>query len=185
MSSDSDLVQLAQFLADDLDIIDECGLTFLHVFPFSPRPGTPASRMPQVSGAAIRDRARRLRDKGKAKLDQFLSAEVGARRSILVETEATGRTEHFAPVKFIQALMPGAIVAGTITGRGANHLAHAAAISRAESAIEAAPPRARGDRWLGLPGSGDEDLHRFLDVAVRALDDRGLEGRADEACVVS
>jgi threonylcarbamoyladenosine tRNA methylthiotransferase MtaB len=105
-----------------LDIVEECGLTFLHVFPFSPRPGTPAARMPQVDKALIRERARRLRNKGKERLDQFLSTEIGARRSILVETDATGKTEHFAQVKFTQTLKPGAIVSGTVTGRGPDHL---------------------------------------------------------------
>jgi threonylcarbamoyladenosine tRNA methylthiotransferase MtaB len=105
-----------------LDIVDECELTFLHVFPFSPRPGTPAARMPQTDKTVINDRARRLRDKGKERLNIFLSSELGARRSILVETDLTGRTEHFAPVRFAQRLVPGAIVRGTVTGRGADHL---------------------------------------------------------------
>jgi threonylcarbamoyladenosine tRNA methylthiotransferase MtaB len=111
-----------EMFSRSLDIVDECGLTFLHVFPFSPRLGTPAARMPQLDKRVIHDRARALREKGKAKLDAFLSAEVGSRRSILVETEATGRTEHFAPVRFTQRLAPGAIVAATVTGRGLDHL---------------------------------------------------------------
>jgi threonylcarbamoyladenosine tRNA methylthiotransferase MtaB len=105
-----------------LDLVDECGLTFLHVFPFSPRPGTTAARMPQVAKSVIHDRARRLREKGKAKFDAFLSAELGSRRSILVETDATGRTEHFAPVRFAQRLTPGAVVSATVVGRGSDHL---------------------------------------------------------------
>ena len=66
--------------ARSLDLVDECGLTQLHVFPFSPRPGTPAARMPQVAGDAIKDRARRLREKGEQALRRHLDDEIGARR---------------------------------------------------------------------------------------------------------
>src|SRR6516225_4975423 len=79
------------------DLIGSCGLTFLHVFPFSPRPGTPAARMPQVAGAAIKERARRLRAAGKAALQRRLHAEVGAIRDVLIESESQGRTEHYLP----------------------------------------------------------------------------------------
>jgi threonylcarbamoyladenosine tRNA methylthiotransferase MtaB len=105
-----------------LDLVDECGLTYLHVFPFSPRPGTPAARMPQADKKVIRDRARRLRDKGRARLDHFLASEIGNRRSILIESEDTGRTEHYAPVRFSQLMSTGAVVTATVTGRGPNHL---------------------------------------------------------------
>ena len=99
-----------------------CGLTYLHVFPFSPRPGTPAARMPQLPKPLISERARRLRAKGEERLERFLEREVGATRQVLVETADTGRTEHFAPVKFAAAMTPGAIVTAEITGRGAGHL---------------------------------------------------------------
>jgi threonylcarbamoyladenosine tRNA methylthiotransferase MtaB len=111
-----------EMFENSLNLADQCGLTFLHVFPFSPRPGTPAARMPQVDKSVIKDRARRLRAKGKARLDEFLNREVGATRSVLVETAATGRTEHFAPVKFSQTMRPGAIVSALISGRGPDHL---------------------------------------------------------------
>jgi len=107
---------------NSLRIVEECGLTYLHVFPFSARPGTPAARMPQLAKPIIQERARRLREKGKARLDTFLGQEVGASRSILIETESTGRTEHFAAVKFVQRMSAGAIVRATVTGRGADHL---------------------------------------------------------------
>src|SRR5262249_37576581 len=71
----------------------------LHVFPFSPRPGTPAARMPLVARDVIKERARRLRDKGAQALRRHLDREVGARRSVLVETQEMGRTEHFTPVR--------------------------------------------------------------------------------------
>ena len=107
---------------NSLNIVDECGLTYLHVFPFSPRPGTPAARMPQLERAIIKARAALLRDKGQARLEAFLASEVGAVRQVLVETGAMGRTEHFAQVKFAQVMTPGAIVRAHVTSRGPAHL---------------------------------------------------------------
>ena len=78
--------------ARSLDLVAECGLTHLHVFPFSPRPGTPAARMPQLPGPVIKERARRLREAGAAALAAHLAAEVGARRRVL--TERGGRRPH-------------------------------------------------------------------------------------------
>ena len=107
---------------NSLRIVEECGLTYLHVFPFSARPGTPASRMPQLPKSVIQERARALRERGRQRLDAFLGSEVGALRSILVETESSGRTEHFASVKFAQRMSAGAIVRAKVTGRGNDHL---------------------------------------------------------------
>jgi threonylcarbamoyladenosine tRNA methylthiotransferase MtaB len=84
-----------------LDLVEECGLTFLHVFPYSPRPGTPAARMPQVAGAEIKERAKRLRAAGDAALLRRLAWEVGATREILIESATQGRTEHFVPVAIV------------------------------------------------------------------------------------
>ena len=81
-----------------LDLSQECGLTFLHVFPYSPRPGTPALRMPQVEGSLIKERASRLRAAGEAALRRRLEAEVGKTREILIESATQGRTQHFLPV---------------------------------------------------------------------------------------
>ena len=88
-----------EMFARSLELVDDCGLTFLHVFPFSPRPGTPAARMPQVDGAAIKDRARRLRKKGAVALAHHLANEIGHRRRVLVESRTLGRTEHFVQVR--------------------------------------------------------------------------------------
>jgi threonylcarbamoyladenosine tRNA methylthiotransferase MtaB len=107
---------------NSLKLVEECGLTYLHVFPFSARPGTPAARMPQLPKPLIQERARALRAKGKERLDTFLKEEVGALRSILVETESSGRTEHFATAKFAQRMSAGAIVRARVTGRGSDHL---------------------------------------------------------------
>jgi threonylcarbamoyladenosine tRNA methylthiotransferase MtaB len=81
-----------------LDLVEECDLTFLHVFPYSPRPGTPAARMPQVASAVIKERAKRLRAAGAAALRKRLAAEVGTVRDILIESATAGRTEHYLPV---------------------------------------------------------------------------------------
>jgi threonylcarbamoyladenosine tRNA methylthiotransferase MtaB len=96
--------------ARSLDLVDECGLTQLHVFPFSPRPGTPAARMPQIDRAVVRDRARRLREKGETTLREYLDREVGVRRRVLVESKALGRTEQFMPVRLATPAQPGVIL---------------------------------------------------------------------------
>ena len=115
------------------DLVGECDLTFLHVFPYSPRPGTPAARMPQVKGGAIKDRARRLRDTGEAALQKRLMAEFGATRQVLIESGKQGRTEHFLPVA-IEGETPGAVMALVVTGNdGARLLA----------GPQCAPPRNR------------------------------------------
>jgi threonylcarbamoyladenosine tRNA methylthiotransferase MtaB len=97
------------------DLVEECDLTFLHVFPYSPRPGTPAARMPQVRGDVIRERARRLRETGEAALQRRLAAEVGSTRQVLIESATQGRTEHFMPVA-IAGDIPGAVRALVMTG---------------------------------------------------------------------
>ena len=96
--------------ARSLDLVDGCGLTQLHVFPFSPRPGTPAARMPQVDRAVVKERARRLREKGEIALRDHLDREVGSRRRVLVESRALGRTEQFVPVRLAAPLEPGVIL---------------------------------------------------------------------------
>ncbi|MBO0753437.1 MAG: tRNA (N(6)-L-threonylcarbamoyladenosine(37)-C(2))-methylthiotransferase MtaB [Bradyrhizobiaceae bacterium] len=105
-----------------LDMIEECGLTFLHVFPYSPRPGTPAARMPQVPRAVVKDRARRLRRHGDAALRRRLDAEVGQVRRVLVESDDSGHSEHFVPVRLARAVAPGAIVAARMSGHDGSRL---------------------------------------------------------------
>ncbi len=97
------------------DLVDECDLTFLHVFPYSKRPGTPAARMPQVAGEAIKARAKRLRATGETALRRRLAAEIGATRQVLIESATQGRTEHFLPVA-ISGEKPGAVMAFAIKG---------------------------------------------------------------------
>jgi threonylcarbamoyladenosine tRNA methylthiotransferase MtaB len=108
-----------------LALVDECGLTHLHVFPFSPRPGTPAARMPPVSGDVVKDRARRLRARGAAALIRHLESEVGARRQVLVEAGQIGRTEGFTPVRFPSAKR-GDILSVVIAGHNGRELLPAA-----------------------------------------------------------
>jgi threonylcarbamoyladenosine tRNA methylthiotransferase MtaB len=102
--------------ARSVDLVEECGLTFLHVFPYSPRPGTPAARMPQVAGQIIKARARRLRAAGEAALQRRLASEVGATREVLIESDKQGRTEHFLPVA-IRDETPGRVRRFAISGQ--------------------------------------------------------------------
>jgi threonylcarbamoyladenosine tRNA methylthiotransferase MtaB len=111
----------AMFMSS-LDLVGECGLTHLHVFPFSPRPGTPAERMPQVRRDIVKERARRLRERGAAVLRRHLDAEIGATRRVLTETHETGRTEQFTPVKFAAPVEPGKILDLTMTAHDGRHL---------------------------------------------------------------
>ncbi|MDO5648381.1 tRNA (N(6)-L-threonylcarbamoyladenosine(37)-C(2))-methylthiotransferase MtaB [Paracoccus sp. (in: a-proteobacteria)] len=97
-------------------LVDDCGLTFLHVFPFSARQGTPAARMPRVPGAAIKDRAARLRAAGDRALRRHLDAQIGASHRILTEGPRLGRTEQFTEVAFDRDMPEGALMTLTISG---------------------------------------------------------------------
>ena len=105
-----------------LDLVGECGLTYLHVFPYSPRPGTPAARMPQVPRDIAKDRARRLREAGEAALRRHLDGEVGARRRVLAETNDGGHSEHFTPVRFERPVEPGIVVDAEVIGHDGRRL---------------------------------------------------------------
>lgn len=106
---------------NSLKIVDECGLTHLHVFPFSPREGTPAARMPQLRREIVKDRAARLRRAGDAAYARHLDTIVGSRQSILIEREGLGRTEGFT-LTALDAGQPGEIVAATVTGHDGERL---------------------------------------------------------------
>ncbi|HWI09850.1 MAG TPA: tRNA (N(6)-L-threonylcarbamoyladenosine(37)-C(2))-methylthiotransferase MtaB [Burkholderiaceae bacterium] len=103
------------------ELVDECDLTFLHVFPYSPRPGTPAARMPQVNGNAIKQRAKRLRATGEVALQKRLTSEAGTVRAILIESATQGRTEHFMPVA-ISGKTPGTVLSDRIAGNDGTRL---------------------------------------------------------------
>ncbi len=104
-----------------LSLVDDCGLTYLHVFPYSPRPGTPAARMPQVPPRIRKARAKRLREMGEAALAAFLEGRVGTDARVLIERQGFGRSEHYAPVEFV-AGSPGEIVPLRITGASRGRL---------------------------------------------------------------
>jgi threonylcarbamoyladenosine tRNA methylthiotransferase MtaB len=111
-----------EMFSRSLDLVEECGLTFLHVFPYSPRPGTPAARMPQVAGPVIKERAKRLRAAGEAALRHRLQAEIGATREVLIESAEQGRTEHYLPVA-IAGEEVGSVVPLRITASDGERLA--------------------------------------------------------------
>jgi threonylcarbamoyladenosine tRNA methylthiotransferase MtaB len=108
--------------ARSLDLIEECGLTHLHVFPFSARPGTPAARMPQVPHPVVKDRARRLRECGQAALRRHLDGEIGARRRVLAESRTLARTEQFTPVQLNAPVEPGRFLDIQIAGHDGRQL---------------------------------------------------------------
>jgi threonylcarbamoyladenosine tRNA methylthiotransferase MtaB len=105
-----------------LDLVDECGLTHLHVFPFSARPGTPAERMPQLAGGIIKERAKRLREKGEAALRRHLDSEIGMQRRVLTEAGGIGRTEQFTPVKLRTPVSRGLMIDLTVAGHDGRQL---------------------------------------------------------------
>jgi threonylcarbamoyladenosine tRNA methylthiotransferase MtaB len=105
-----------------LDLIDACGLTRLHVFPFSPRPSTPAARMPQLDNAVIKERAQRLRGKGELALHRHLESEIGARRTVLTEMGGIGRTEQFLPVRLAPATQPRMMMTLKVSGHDGRYL---------------------------------------------------------------
>jgi threonylcarbamoyladenosine tRNA methylthiotransferase MtaB len=108
--------------ARSLDLVDECGLTHLHVFPFSPRLGTPAARMPQTARAVVKERARRLREKGAAALSRHLDTQVGRTRRVLAESAQLGRSEHFTLVGLNAAVESGMVVEVSIKGHDGRQL---------------------------------------------------------------
>ena len=111
-----------EMFENSMKTVDECGLTYLHVFPYSPRPGTPAAKMPAVDQTIIKRRAAMLRAKGEIRQSDFMASQKGAVRDVLIETPSQGRTQHFALAKFETAMVPGAIVKAHVKSTGASHL---------------------------------------------------------------
>jgi threonylcarbamoyladenosine tRNA methylthiotransferase MtaB len=101
---------------DTVSLVEEAGLAFLHVFPFSPRPGTPAARMPQHPAELIHARARRLRAAGEAALARHLDRQTGRRVVALVERPGRARAEDFTEVAFDGEAAPGSLLTGKVTG---------------------------------------------------------------------
>lgn len=111
----------AAMFENSMKIIEECDITYLHVFPYSPRKGTPAARMPQVARPVIKECAARLRDLGEIQLQRFLERQVGRTAQVLVERGNVGRTENFAPVK-IEGHAPGSLVNVTLSAVAGSQL---------------------------------------------------------------
>jgi threonylcarbamoyladenosine tRNA methylthiotransferase MtaB len=112
-----------EMFQNTLDSVDACELDYLHVFPFSPRPGTPASRMPQVDTLVIRERAARLREKGRIRLALRLDRHVGSTALALIESRGRARLPDFAPVLIDGPTPnPGQLVRLHMTGRTDNEL---------------------------------------------------------------
>ena len=107
---------------NSLNLISECDLTWLHIFPYSTREGTPAARMPAVNGTAIKARAAKLRNAGDAQVQSHLAQQVGCTHNVLMENPLMGRTAQFAEVRFTTPQTEGAIVTGKIIGREGTHL---------------------------------------------------------------
>ena len=107
---------------NSLRLVDECHLTWLHVFPYSPRPGTPAARMPQVAGPEIRARAARLRAAGDSAVAAHLKDQVGQTHRVLTEGPHMGRTEQFTEVSFDTPQPEGAIIETRISGQNGHRL---------------------------------------------------------------
>jgi threonylcarbamoyladenosine tRNA methylthiotransferase MtaB len=107
---------------NSLSLVDDCGLTFLHVFPFSARPGTPAARMRQINGAVIAERAGRLREKGVAALLRHLGGAAGSRIEVLLEGEGKGRAPDFTPVRIEATGGAGRLVPAVVEGHDGSAL---------------------------------------------------------------
>lgn len=105
---------------DSLKLIDECKLTHLHIFPYSPREKTPASRMPQIDKKIIKERAKKLREKGKKNLMKYLTNKIGDKNFILIESSDTqksiGKDQHFIKVQIDQKIQEGDIIPCVYTG---------------------------------------------------------------------
>ena len=106
---------------NSLKIVEECGLTHLHVFPFSPREGTPAARMPQLDRALVKERAARLRAVGDAAYARHLASLDGTRQRILIERPGLGRTEGFT-LAALEGGQPGQIIEARVTGHDGERL---------------------------------------------------------------
>lgn len=108
---------------NSLALVDDAGLSMLHVFPYSIREGTPAARMPQVNGAVIKERAARLRAKGTEALERCLASQIGKRVSVLMEKDGRGHSEHYLPIDLGgNDALAGSIVAAHIVGTADSRL---------------------------------------------------------------
>ncbi len=113
-----------EMFENSIRLVEDCGLTFLHVFPYSIRPGTPAARMPQVDGADIKARAKALRAAGEERLSSFVASQVGQTANVLFETDTRGRTPQYLNVDIAgNHMTPGAIAPVRLVGAAGHDLA--------------------------------------------------------------
>ena len=109
-----------EMFLNTMKIVDECNLDWLHVFPFSPRPGTPAAKMPQNKKEVAKERARILRSKGEEIKKLHLGSLVGKEVEVFVEKNNSGHTNQFAPVKLEDDFLPGSSVIAKIVKSDSN-----------------------------------------------------------------
>ena len=121
-----------------LDLVEDCGLVFLHVFPYSERPGTPAARMPAVPKPERKERAARLREAGAAALQRWLAGQTGREISVLIEGDGRGRSEHYAAVRFDGAAIADRCPAGGIVPMRVTGAAEGALLAGPAAAAERA-----------------------------------------------
>jgi threonylcarbamoyladenosine tRNA methylthiotransferase MtaB len=110
----------AQF-EESMSLVDDIGLAFLHVFPYSPRPQTPAAKMPQVDKVIVKERAAKLRGKGELALARFLDAQIGTSQRVLIERPGLGRLDSFAEIR-VEGTFAGQTVNAAVTGRHGGQL---------------------------------------------------------------
>jgi threonylcarbamoyladenosine tRNA methylthiotransferase MtaB len=111
-----------EMFAGSMSIVDDCGLTYLHVFPFSPRNGTPAARMPQVARSLVKERAAHLRRKGNEALSRYLAAQAGSEVEVLLERDGLGRTRHYAEIELSASASVGALLRARVNGHDGQRL---------------------------------------------------------------
>jgi threonylcarbamoyladenosine tRNA methylthiotransferase MtaB len=111
-----------EMFANSLSVVDDCGLTYLHVFPFSARKGTPAARMPQVARPLVKERAARLRRKGAEALSSYLDAQAGAEVEVLIERQGLGRTRQFTEISLTAPVPDGAILRARVSSHDGQRL---------------------------------------------------------------
>ena len=111
-----------EMFARSLDLVEECGLTQLHVFPFSPRPGTPAARMPQVPREVVKERAARLRERAKRRCAAISIARSVRAGVCLSESPVVARTEQFTPVRLSEPAAPGTMFDVRVAGHDGRQL---------------------------------------------------------------
>lgn len=112
-----------EMFQNTLNIVEECDLTFLHVFPYSERPGTPAAKIPnQVPHPVRKERAAQLREQGEKQVQKFLKSHTNKKRQVIVEKGSIGRTEHFAPVQLNCEIEVGTLALVQTDGIKGDHL---------------------------------------------------------------